>query len=58
MLEQLGGVVGLIALLSAVTALIAVIGCFFREVLLTLSSSPAICCASWIFSGFSAIKHV
>ncbi len=33
-------------------------GCFFREVLLTLSSSPAICCASWIFSGFSAIKHV
>ncbi len=33
-------------------------GCFFREVLLTVSSSPAICCASWIFSGFSAIKHV
>ena len=32
--------------------------CFFREVLLTASSSAAICCARWIFSGFSAIKHV
>ena len=34
------------------------IWCFFREVLLTASSSAAICCARWIFSGFSAIKHV
>ncbi len=25
-------------------------GCFFREVLLTVSSSPAISCASWVFS--------
>ena len=29
--------------------------CCFREVLLTLSSSPAICCASWIFSGQVAL---
>ena len=44
---------------AAETACMALgFGCFFREVLLTLSSSPAICCASWIFSGFSAIKHV
>jgi len=32
--------------------------CFFREVLLTVSGSPATPCASWIFSGFSTIKHV
>ena len=34
------------------------VGCFFREVLLTVSGSPATPCASWIFSGFSTIKHV
>ena len=33
-------------------------GCFFRQVLLTVSSSPAISCASWIFSSFSGNKHV